>query len=151
MACWKACMWRLEVQQQEKILEQRHQQTLQKQLQIQHRQDTSWDFMQYVWGRIYWSQCHLFVNNRKLCTWFSDMSWYGCCKYRNRKKSTQEIWKGLVPAKVHIEQTTIAGSRKSMEERTRIRLWLLEGTSRHNQKIEIEISVSAVAFKRCFQ
>ena len=53
--------------------------------------------------------------------------------------------------KVHIEQTTIAGSRKSMEERTRIRLWLLEGTSRHNQKIEIKISVSAVAFKSCFQ
>lgn len=38
-----------------------------------------------------------------------------------------------------------------MEERTRIRLWLLEGTSRHNQKIEIEISVSAIAFKSCFQ
>ena len=38
-----------------------------------------------------------------------------------------------------------------MEGRTGARLYVLEGSSRHNKKIEIEISISAVAFKRCFQ
>ena len=37
-----------------------------------------------------------------------------------------------------------------MEGRTRTTLYVLEGSSRHNQKIEIEISISAVAFKRRF-
>ena len=47
--------------------------------------------------------------------------------------------------------THIVGVRESMEERTSIRLYVLERSIRHNQKIEIEISVSAVAFKSCFQ
>ena len=47
--------------------------------------------------------------------------------------------------------THIVGARKSMEERTNARLYVLERSIRHNQKIEIEISVSAVAFKSCFQ
>jgi len=38
-----------------------------------------------------------------------------------------------------------------MEGRTKARLWMLERSIRHNQKIEIEISVPAEAFKRCFQ
>lgn len=38
-----------------------------------------------------------------------------------------------------------------MEGRTRASLYVLERSIRHNQKIEIEISVSAVAFKSCFQ
>ena len=47
--------------------------------------------------------------------------------------------------------THTVGARKPMEGRTSIRLYVLERSIRHNQKIEIEISVSAVAFKSCFQ
>ena len=36
-----------------------------------------------------------------------------------------------------------------MEGRTRVSLYVLERSIRHNQKIEIEILVSAVAFKSC--
>ena len=48
--------------------------------------------------------------------------------------------------------THIVGLRKPMEGRTKARLYVLERSIRHNQKkIEIEIMVSAVAFKSCFQ
>ena len=47
--------------------------------------------------------------------------------------------------------THIVGLRKPMEGRTKVRLYVLERSIRHNQKIEIEISASAVVFKRCFQ
>ena len=47
--------------------------------------------------------------------------------------------------------THIVGVREPMEGRTKARLYVLERSIRHNQKIEIEISVSAVAFKSCFQ
>ena len=49
------------------------------------------------------------------------------------------------------QSTYIVGLRKPMEGRTKARLYVLERSIRHNQKIEIEILVLAVAFKSCFQ
>ena len=44
--------------------------------------------------------------------------------------------------------THIVGLRKPMEGRTRISLYVLERSSRKNQRIETEISIPAESFKR---
>ena len=46
--------------------------------------------------------------------------------------------------------THIVGVRESMEERTSIRLYVLERSIGNNQKIEIEISVPTKSLKCCF-
>ena len=152
MACFKDRCRRLEVQEVRQVLVQEAEQAMQKLVQVLICQISSSDIVQHIRSWACRRECCLLVNHWQLHSRQRHMPRHGRCIDWDSSQSVQEVSERLdLPKLRHKVAKVCRGSRKPMEGRTRAALHVLERSSRHNQKIEIEISVSAEAFKRCFK